>query len=72
MQISETDSSTKPTSITTPFRVRRYNNFPTLILVAIVDVQFQLLAFMSLYQREQIFALMENGISSDNIIAEGA
>lgn len=72
MQISETDSSTKTTSISTPFRVRRYNNFPTLILVAIVDVQLQLFAFMSLYQREQILALMKNRISSNYVIAEGA
>lgn len=70
MQVAEPYSCAE-TSLASPFGVGRDHNLPALILVAVVNVQLQLLALVSFYQREQVFALMENRIGADDVIAEG-
>lgn len=59
MKISETNASAK-TSLAAPFCVGRYDHFSALILVAVVNVELQLLAFVGLDEREKIFALVQD------------
>lgn len=51
MQVAESYSCAE-TSLASPLGVGRDHDLPALILVAVVNVQLQLLALVSFYQRE--------------------
>jgi hypothetical protein len=71
MQVTKANSCSK-TSFASPFAVRRDDDLPARVFIAIVDIKLQLLSLVSLNQREEVFALMENRISANDVIAERA
>lgn len=69
MQVAKTNTGTK-TSFASPLRIRSNDNFSALIFIAVVYIKLQLFSFMSLNERKQIFAFVQDGISTNNIVAE--
>lgn len=71
MEIAEADASSE-TALAAPLRVGSDHHLPALILVAVVHVQLQLFAFVRLDEREEVFALVQDGVGADDVVAEGA